>query len=495
MNEIKSSRRGFLMRSLTGAAAVAAAPFVKSEVGQSALRPETSQNSPFIKNSLPDQPLTWKNYSGTVVSHPRQIVKPKDLVELQEAVKQARQVRAVGAGHCYNQAAKTDETLIETKPFEKILQVDRDRLQVKVEAGCTLAHFNSKLAKLGLALPSMGDIAHQTLGGLVATATHGTGIKWGTMAGANALAGVELVTANGDLLSLSSERPADDEMLKAARVSLGALGVTYSVTLNVVPAHNLELTTRPCKLHEALNLDHCNTNDHYEFWFFPFTENAMCITRNVTTKPKAVNHITRNLYHQLFVENLMIEGILKAAYLKKGTIPGVIRDMTKHIPHEHAIDRSDKIMVSPRLFKTQLMEYAFPINKCEEAVAAYLDVAEEFAMKHGKDAYFAHLPCEVRFVKGDEGTFLSPTNSGGYTCYVDLTSHAIFHNYAPFFQAVEERFLALGGKPHWGKHFYKNPMPLYPQANAFLAVREKLDPQGKFLNDFSHRLFAGLPVF
>ena len=51
--------------------------------------------------------------------------------------------------------------------------------------------------------------------------------------------------------------------------------------------------------------------------------------------------------------------------------------------------------------------------------------------------------------------------------------------------------LEVGGRPHWGKMFYRNPAALYPDFAAFAKVRQQLDPHGKFSNVYVERLLGG----
>jgi FAD/FMN-containing dehydrogenase len=58
--------------------------------------------------------------------------------------------------------------------------------------------------------------------------------------------------------------------------------------------------------------------------------------------------------------------------------------------------------------------------------------------------------------------------------------------YAGYFAAVEERALAVGGRPHWGKLHTRDAawcaaeLPGFAQ---FVAVRDRVDPDRLFSND------------
>src|SRR5690349_25103399 len=94
----------------------------------------------------------------------------------------------------------------------------------------TYAAVATALAQRGVALHNLASLPHISVGGAIATATHGSGVGNGNLA--TAVAGLELVLSSGDLVRLAR---GDDEFAGAA-VGLGALGVVTRVTLDVEPA-------------------------------------------------------------------------------------------------------------------------------------------------------------------------------------------------------------------------------------------------------------------
>jgi len=60
------------------------------------------------------------------------------------------------------------------------------------------------------------------------------------------------------------------------------------------------------------------------------------------------------------------------------------------------------------------------------------------------------------------------------------------------FEKVEEVFLKYGGRPHWAKRFkikHDGLSVLYPKWEEFKSLREKLDPNGKFLTPYLTKIF------
>ncbi len=66
-------------------------------------------------------------------------------------------------------------------------------------------------------------------------------------------------------------------------------------------------------------------------------------------------------------------------------------------------------------------------------------------------------------------------------------------DYRFLFDLIQPIFLAHGGRPHWGKlHSLTAPQlsKLYPDWEAFQAVRRRLDPEGRMLNPYLRELFG-----
>src|SRR5262249_50410871 len=89
------------------------------------------------------------------------------------------------------------------------------------------------LDREGWALHNMASLPHISVGGAVATATHGSGDKNGNLA--TAVAALELVTGDGDVLRGSRQ----DEGFAGMGVGVGARGVATRLTLDVQPSYHV----------------------------------------------------------------------------------------------------------------------------------------------------------------------------------------------------------------------------------------------------------------
>src|SRR5919201_2492219 len=229
----------------------------------------------------------WGNWTGDQRCSPALVERPRTLDELVRAVSGAGErgltVHVAGSGHSFTEAALTDGAMLRIEALNRVLDADRDSGLVKVEAGISLRDLSAVLWERGLAMENLGDIDRQTLAGAISTATHGTGAGFRNLsAQAEAL---ELVLGDGSLLEVSEQ--SDGDAYRAARVGLGALGLIYSVTLRAVPAFTLHRVDSPRPLQETLaSLDDLVArNDHFEFFVFPYTDQALTIERNRVDEP------------------------------------------------------------------------------------------------------------------------------------------------------------------------------------------------------------------
>ena len=221
---------------------------------------------------------TWTNWAGQQRCAPVAVERPATEEQVAAAVSDAAarglRVRAAGSGHSFTDAACTDGLMLDLSAMDRLLDSDRDSGLVRVQPGITLNALGRRLAQRGLALENQGDIDAQTLAGALATATHGTGARFGNLS--SRVEAMRVVTGAGEPVTLSAESDADG--LRAARVGVGAAGVVTELTLRCVPLFTLRRVDEPRPLGETLERldEHVDGNDHFEFWAFPYDRVALC---------------------------------------------------------------------------------------------------------------------------------------------------------------------------------------------------------------------------
>ena len=436
-------------------------------------------------------------------------------------------VRMVGTGHSFTPAAVSDGVLLRPGGLTGIRSVDAAAGLVTAEAGCPLWALNAALASRGLSLVNMGDIQVQTVAGAIQTGTHGTGRDSGGMAAQ--VAGLELVLADGSITTYSAGPPPDStpagasrpatspsagpapaspssagpssagpssagpsstgtapgagrrraDVFDAARVGLGALGIVTAVTFRVVPAFLLAAREEPMRWSEVISrLDELTSqNDHFEFYWFPHTED--CLTKRNNVSPGPPRALSRMRY--LLDDEILSNAVFGATCWLGHAVPGVIRTVNsvaaRALGSRTYTDAAWRVFTSPRRVRFTEQEYAIPRESAPYVLA---EIRSLFARRDWRISF----PVEVRFTPGDD-PWLS-TAYGRDTAYIAVH---VFHPSAnqEYFRDVEAVMTAAAGRPHWGKMHTRSADYLrsaYPMFGEFVALRDELDPQRRFGNAY-----------
>jgi FAD-linked oxidoreductase len=422
-------------------------------------------------------PADWINWDRRQVCAPAVFERPATISELsgvlERAARDGRRVRVAGSGHSFTALVPTDGTLISLKRMNRVLEIDPSSGLVQVEAGISLHDLNLELARHGLALENLGDIDVQSFAGAISTGTHGTGGRLRNLP--SQVRAVELMRADGTVVELAAD--SDPDGFRAARVSLGALGVITGLRIQTVPAFRLLGVDGPAPLEETLDkLDELvAAHDHFELYWFPYSRNALLRRNDRTDESPTVRSAGRRYVEDILLVTHGLHAFSRTGRRFPALIPRLNRTVTRIAGSSHRVDDSHEVFCSPRLVRFTEMEYAIPREHAVEAIRAVRRMIESRRLP-------INFPIEVRFVAPDDA-LLSPAGARD-TCYIAVH---VFDGMAfePYFRAVEEIMNGFGGRPHWGKrHFQTAPTlrPRYPQWDRFQAVRARLDPDGRFSN-------------
>ena len=427
----------------------------------------------------------WRNWTGDQRCVPTRIERPADRADLGEAVKRASDqgltVRAVGSGHSFTDIACTGGVLLRMDGLDRVLDVDSDGGLVKVEAGIGLRALSELIWGYGLALENLGDIDRQTISGAISTGTHGTGSRFRNLS--SLIEAIELVTPDGTLVEISPT--SEPDLLPAARIGLGALGVIAAVTLRTMPAFTVRRTDSPLPLGETLERiqDLADGSDHFEFYVFPHTDVALLRQSERTDEPPKPGNPALQFGQEIVLENWAMGAIARAGRRVPTRIPSLSRFVSRQLAKSTKMDRSYRVFASRRLIRFTEMEYAIPRRHAAEVIPRVLETAERADPPVG-------FPIEVRFVAGDD-SLLSPAHDRD-TCYVAVHQYQGMA-WEGYFRAVEAIMDEYGGRPHWGKRHFQTAATLaerYPRWEDFLDARARLDPDGRFRNQYLDRVLG-----
>jgi FAD-linked oxidoreductase len=423
----------------------------------------------------------WRNWAGNQRTDPVRTVAAHDTGEVVAAVKDAARdglrLKAIGSGHSFTAIAVPDDVAVRAPSDPRLLQVDATGLAT-VPAGMTLRTLNPLLWARGWALPNLGDIDAQTVAGAIATGTHGTGARHRGLA--DQVRALELVTADGAVRSCSPSENVD--VFAAARVGLGALGILVSVTLQTVPAFRLHAIEAARPLEGALELFD-GEDDHVEFYWFPHTDVAATKRNNRTAAEGPV----RGRVAQWMGEELLGNGAFALACRVGAVMPRLVPSINRIAAGRFAaseyVDRSYRVFTSPRWVRFLEMEYAVPRAALPDAFAGLRRVVQ----RHGQAVTF---PVEVRVAAADDIPL--STAAGRDSAYLAVHVHRSEPHEA-YFGAIEAVMRDLDGRPHWGKLHTRTAAdlrPAYPGFDAFVALRDRLDPERRFGNAYLERVLG-----
>ena len=427
----------------------------------------------------------WVNWAGDQSCRPVESIRPGDRDELAAAVAAAagagRKVSVAGSGHSFTEAAMTSGTMLHIEALRGVIDADPASGLVEVGAGTVLADLNEELARMGLAMENLGDIDRQTIAGAVSTGTHGTGAKLRNISAQ--VVGMELVLGDGSVRRLGAdERP---ELLRAARVGIGALGAISAVTLRCVPAFTLDRVDRPEPREAVLDAfqERADAHDHFELFTFPYADNALVLERNRTGEPPRPRGRGAAFFNDVVLENWALEALSATGKAFPRAIPTLARLAGRVASGSRTLDRSDRVFANERRVRFTEMEYGVPREHGPEALRRVIEWirANEFPV---------FFPIEMRVAAGDDA-LLSPSHERD-TAYIAVHQYRGME-WRPYFEAVEAIMAEYGGRPHWGKRHFLTAATFaerYPAWAEFQAARDELDPNRVFTNEYAERVLG-----
>ena len=411
------------------------------------------------------------------------MARPRTRDELAEAIAAAaaagRRVSVAGSGHSFTEAAMTDGTMVRIEALRGVIDADPDSGLVKVGAGTVLSDLNEELARLGLAMENLGDIDRQTIAGAISTGTHGTGARLRNISAQ--VEGLELVLADGSVRQLGDA----PELLRAARVGVGALGAISAVTLRCVPAFTLERVDSPRPREQVLDSfqTSADANDHFELFTFPYADSALVLERNRTEAPPRPRGRAAAYLNDVVLENWALEALSATGKRFPKAIPALSRLAGRLASGGRTVDRSDRVFANDRRVRFTEMEYGVPREHGPEAARRVIEWVRA-------NRYPVFFPIEMRVAAGDDA-LLSPSHQRD-TAYIAVHQYRGME-WRPYFEAVEEIMSSYGGRPHWGKRHFQTAAtlaPLYPEWAAFQRARDELDPTRVFTNEYAERVLG-----
>jgi hypothetical protein len=477
--------------------------------------------------------VTWKNVTGNQVVEPLRQYQPQNLTEIieiiQEAEKHRAQVRAVGSGHSWSDVAVTTDFLVKTDKLNKVIPLDTALLKnnvdastlFHVESGIRIRELNEALDAKDLALINMGGYDAQAIIGAISTSTHGTGMEFGPLS--DFVEAIEIVSDGGVLYRIEPTNGItnrveyekkypdknirqliqDDDWFNAVVVSMGCMGIIYSVILRVTKKYWLKevrtLSTWDRVKNDLKRGEVLKNNRHYEVLINPYEVDGayrcLITTRNPTNAPHKLppDKKNRNFLSEFLASISFIQRSLILIFnLKPKIAPEIINSVLEGLVDDGYTNVSYKVLNigTANEIPAYSAEIGFPLkeNKYMDAVEKFLEMARE-NQKIGK--LFHTSPVSLRFVKASDA-FLSPQH--GYdTCMVEIILLKDTHGGFEMLDRYEDEFYKFSGRPHWGQvnsltGGHDLVKSIYPKLDKWIKIYKKLNKNGTFDSPFTKRV-------
>ncbi|WRT67989.1 uncharacterized protein IL334_004964 [Kwoniella shivajii] len=426
---------------------------------------------------------TFSNWAKTFKCQPQRVFAPTTAIQCRQILELARRegarVHPVGVGHSPSDLACTNGWLVRMEGLKGVAKINHEKQSATFLAGTTLHQVHSTLASSSppLALINIGSISDQTIGGLISTASHGSGVEFPVLSQHVRSLTLVLPLPGAPVVKVSPTE--DPDLFKASLCGLGATGLMLEVEIEVEEAFRLKETKHSETIDYVLdNLDHIKTSaEHVRVWWYPDGKGMVIGKANRTYQPaqptsSLLAHILSFHLTQFF---LFVSRIFPSFTPYVGRWAWWLSKEDSEV-----VDDGYKILNFDCLFPQYALEWAIDSSlakTCLEEMRVWLN--QEAADPNGLRV---HFPIEIRWTAKDD-IWLSPSY-GRETCWIGVVTYRPYGLAVPY-RKFHEKFASLlashGGRPHWAKQHTLRPKDLeavYPKFNDFKDVLHRVDPNG-----------------
>ena len=469
-------------------------------------------------------PAPVPNFGRNVVSRPRAVEAPRSEVEVLALLSRhrGRKLRAVGSLHSWSEAARADDVLVDLRHLDGVrVERDAEGPLARVGAGCRLARVHEAAGARGLALPTTGLIAEQTVAGATATGTHGSGRS----SLSHYLLEVRVAHYDPETGEPAIRVLREGDELRAARCALGCLGIVVEVALRLREAYAVEewLEARPA-LEDALAAE--AETPLQQFYLVPWRwDYVLQRRREAAPRPRGLRARLYRLYWLVAIDVGLVLSVLVATRVLRSA--RAVKGFYRHVAERtvvrglHVVDDSAAMLVMRHeLFRHVEIEVFVLRSRLAEAVALVRALVEHCAgepdalqpslrerlrglglepeLEALAGTYVHHYAITLRLVHPDD-TLISMTAGDAEPRYaISLISYergARLDAFLRFAAVVARAGAALvGARPHWGKVCPLDAATLealHPGLPAFRDVCRRLDPDARFANAWAERVVLG----
>jgi xylitol oxidase len=408
------------------------------------------------------------NWAGNLTYGTSSLLRVNTVQEAQDAIRRYSRLKVLGTRHCFNTIADSRDRFLSLTGLNQVINLDTDRLTVKVGASIKYGELAVWLNAKGYALHNMASLPHISVAGGCITATHGSGVHNANLS--SAVVALELITATGEIVEFS--RNVDESLFTGSVVNLGGLGAITALTLSIQPTYqvaqyvfeNLPISTLEQHFDEIMSAG-------YSVSLFTDWRNGNIGEVWVKSKVGEGNSFAGQ--PEFFGATAAKKDLHPISSLSaENCTPqmGVPGPWHERLPHF-------KMGFTPSAGKELQTEYFVPREDSYAAIKAVGQLHDQIS---------PHLQItEVRCIDADD-LWMSPCNHQPSTT-IHFTWQPDWPAVSKLLPLIEAQLAPYKAKPHWGKLFTmsrRRLAALYPRMTDFQQLLLKYDPKGKFRNDF-----------
>ncbi len=414
------------------------------------------------------RPQVLKTYGNVLSCTPGHVVECGAVEDVSRAVAAAARsgskIRVFGNGFSYGTEILTNDVAIRLNSLKRIRHLDPVKKTVVVDAGVRLGDLNRFLAGAGLSVPSLPFLTHASIGGVVATATHGTSAHWGTMS--DFVQSLTMVLASGEVKKID-RRHAPDEM-RAASVAVGLLGVIVELEVQAISMPWVRVEELSTTVDDFLLRMPTLTQRYEHLWGHWSFGTDMITLKGLETRAKSEKGFRPYVTGD---GPFWADENWKSASIDRAK--SAIRRIARSYPALAAAAKRARGPGSQQVAMS--MQYGVAASQAPAAIEQLR--SSEFSKSNPTRVL------EIKFLKGSDQSYLGP--NAGY-------DSVLFNTYwfvdeavkLKVFDPFENVMQRLAARPHWGK-LHRRPdieylRAAYPGWDSFEAVRTRFDPNQIF---------------
>jgi FAD/FMN-containing dehydrogenase len=429
----------------------------------------------------------FHNWLRRVSYRPKRFVEPTSETEIVELIRSSAKLRVFGAGHSFNSGVYSEDTLVSLDKYSGEVHTDRDGTEVTFRGGTRVRLASRILLEKGLAFEHLPSHDAQSIAGIISTDVHGTGR--GPSFVSDQVVRLKLIDGSGQVHVCEPK----DDLFKAAVGGIGAVGIISEVTVKAVPRFNLRQKVERARWSEvAVNLESLlNKNRHLSLYVFPFTDRCLINTWNPVSPTQKQSFLGPL---REFV-SIALDALL-AAWLGNLLAYARLLPRLSTLVHGAKLGRN-LVLESYQAFNRSIyhlhqeLEFAVPFEQTVPVCEQFRTLFEDMYKAGERLPYTAF---EVRFTPaGHESTLIGPGRARRST-WIDLLANDS-HGFERYFARAEAELKRSGARLHLGKFnetFSEADLQRLhgERFERFLEMRSEYDPEDKFSNPFTRRMFG-----